>query len=75
VKISARNVLKGTVKSITKDGGTSEVIIEVADGVEVASVVSKNAIDELELKVGQEAFAVFDATNTMVGVSHHKRGE
>jgi molybdopterin-binding protein len=75
MKISARNVLKGTVKSIAKQGGASEVVIEVADGVEIASITSQGAIDDLGLKVGQEAFAVFDATNTMVGIPHRKRGE
>jgi len=75
VKISARNVIKGKVKSITRGAVNGEVIIEVADGIEVVSVITLGAIDNLELKVGQDAFAVFKASNTMVAISHHKRGE
>jgi len=48
MKISARNQLKGTVKSI-----------------ETGSV---NAIKELGLAVGKEAYAIIKATSVMVGV-------
>ena len=50
-------------------------MIEVADGIEIVSIVTVRAIDDLELKVGQDAYAVFEASNTMVAISHHKRGE
>lgn len=75
MKISARNALRGKVKSITRGGVNGEVVIEVADGVDIVSVVTLGAIDDLELEVGQEAFAVFPASSTMVAVPHHKRGE
>ena len=75
MKISARNVIKGKVKSITRGAVNGEVVIEVADGVEVVSVATLGSIDNLELKVGQDAFAVFKASDTMVAISHHKRGE
>lgn len=72
MKISARNVLRGKVKSISKSG---EVVIEVAGGVKITAIVTPGAIKELGLKKGKEALAVFDASDTMVGVPHHKRGE
>jgi len=75
MKISARNVVKGKVKAITRGSVNSEVVIEVADGIEIVSIVTVRAIDDLELKVGQDAYAVFEASNTMVAISHHKRGE
>jgi molybdopterin-binding protein len=75
MKISARNVIKGKVKTITRGTVNGEVIIEVAEGIEIVSIVTLGAIDELGLAVGQDAFAVFKASNTMVAVSHHKRGE
>jgi molybdopterin-binding protein len=75
VKISARNVLRGTVKSITRGAVNGEVVIEVAGGVEIVSVITDRTIDDLELEVGKEAFAVFQASDTMVAVPHRKRGE
>jgi molybdate transport system regulatory protein len=75
MKISARNALRGKVKSIKKGGESCEVVIEVAAGVDVVSIVSPDSIAELELAVGKEALAVFKASDTMVGIPHHKRGE
>ena len=75
MKISARNVLRGKVKSISKGGASREVVIEVAGGVRIAAIITPGAIKELGLKVGKEALAVFNASDTMVGVPHHKRGE
>ena len=75
MKISARNVLRGKVKSISRGDISGEVVIEVAAGIDIASIVSLAAIDDLQLEVGKEAFAVFPASSTMVAVPHHKRGE
>ena len=41
MKISARNSLKGTVKQVTPGAINTEVVIEVAPGVEVVSVITK----------------------------------
>ncbi len=75
MKISARNVLRGKIKSITRGDFSGEVVIEVASGVDVASIVTLGAIADLQLEVGKEAFAVFPAESTMVAIPHHKRGE
>ena len=75
MKISARNVIKGKVKTITRGAVNGEVIIEVADGIEIVSITTLGAIDNLELQEGQEAYAVFKASSTMVATSHSKRGE
>lgn len=75
MRISARNVIKGKVKAINRGAVNGEVTIEVADGIEIVSIVTLGAIDNLSLTVGQEAYAVFKASNTMVAISHSKRGE
>jgi molybdopterin-binding protein len=74
MKISARNVLRGKVKSIRRGELGAEVAIEVAGGVEIVSLSTTAAIDDLKLEVGKEAFAVFDAASTMVAIPHSKRG-
>ena len=75
MKISARNVLRGKVKSIRRGDINGEVVIEVAGGTEIVSIATCSAIDDLKLEVGKEAFAVFEATSTMVAIPHSKRGE
>ena len=67
MKLSARNQLKGKVISIEKGAVNGIVGIELKGG----DVVSMDAIKELGLEVGKEAYAVIKATSVMVGVDHH----
>ena len=65
MKISARNVLKGTVKQITPGAVNTEVVIDV-NGTEVVSIITKSSAEKLGLAVGKEAYAVVKASNVMV---------
>ena len=67
MKISARNQLKGTIKSVTKGQTTAHVEIEVGGAVLTASITNESA-DALGLKTGQAAYAVIKASDVMVGV-------
>jgi molybdopterin-binding protein len=66
MKISARNVLKGKVKSVTAGAVNSEVIIEIAGGAEVVSIITKASADALGLKAGKDVYAVIKASAVMV---------
>jgi len=68
MKLSARNILKGTVKKITPGAVDTEVIIEVAPGVELASIITKTSAETLGLKVGGTAYAIIKAPNIIIGV-------
>lgn len=68
MKLSARNVLKGKVKSIAPGAVNSEVVIELSGGQEVVSVITKHSVDSLKLKVGSQAYAVVKASEVMIGV-------
>jgi molybdopterin-binding protein len=67
MKISARNRLKGKIVSVTKGATTSHVRIDVGGSVVTASITNE-AVDELKLKEGMEAYAIVKATDVMVGV-------
>ena len=67
MKISARNKIKGTIKTVTKGQTTSHIEIDVGGNVVTASITNE-AVDELGLKVGQSAYAVIKASDVMVGV-------
>lgn len=68
MKISARNVLKGTVKSVTEGAVNDEVVIELPGGQEIVSVITKSSAESLGLAPGKEAYAVVKASNVMVMV-------
>ncbi|WNV03023.1 TOBE domain-containing protein [Candidatus Methylospira mobilis] len=68
LKLSARNVLKGTVKSITHGVVDSEVVIELSPGVEIVSIITKSSAESLGLKVGDAASAIIKAPNVIIGV-------
>lgn len=70
MKISARNQLKGIVKKVNEGSVNTEVVIELAPGVEITSIITKTSAESLEIKVGKQVYAVVKASNVMVGVEH-----
>lgn len=67
MKLSARNQLKGTVKSITPGAVNSEVVIEIAPGLEITAQITSASVQRLGLKPGGVAYAVIKADSVMVG--------
>jgi molybdopterin-binding protein len=53
MKISARNVLEGTVKEVKKGATTSHVLIDVKGSI-ITSSITNESVDELGLKVGSK---------------------
>lgn len=68
MKLSARNVLKGRVKSLVPGAVNCEVTVELPGGIEIVSVITKASAESLGLKVGGQAYAVVKASNVMIGV-------
>ena len=66
MQISARNRLKGRVTAVTKGATTAHVKIDVGGTIVTASITNQ-AVDELGLKVGDEAYAIVKASDVMVG--------
>lgn len=67
MKISARNQLKGKIVEITKGATTAHVRIDVA-GTTITSAITNEAVDELKLAVGQDAYAVVKASDVMIAI-------
>jgi molybdopterin-binding protein len=67
VKLSARNVLKGRVKSIQHGAINSEVVVQLPSGIEIVSIITKTAAQKLGLKEGVEVYAIIKATNVIIG--------
>jgi molybdopterin-binding protein len=68
MKLSARNVLKGTVKNVNQGAVNSEVTVELPGGEQVVSVITKASAESLGLAPGKEVYVVIKATNVMIGV-------
>ena len=66
MKLSARNILPGTVQEIVKGAVTSHIRLKVGDAVVTASITN-DAVAELGLKEGDRAYAVIKATDVMIG--------
>nr|WP_319491110.1 TOBE domain-containing protein [uncultured Desulfobacter sp.] len=64
--LSARNVIKGTVKEVKKGQVMAEAIIEVAPGVEIASAITTNSVEKLGIAPGKEVTVVIKATSVML---------
>ncbi|MFZ1425723.1 MAG: molybdopterin-binding protein [Geminicoccaceae bacterium] len=66
MRISARNQLQGKVVEIVKGATTAHVRIDVGGAIVTASITNE-AVDELQLVVGDAAYAVVKASDVMVG--------
>ena len=66
MKLSARNQIKGTVIAVQKGQTTGHVRIDTGQGLVITSSITNEAIDDLDLKVGDEATAVIKASDVMV---------
>lgn len=67
MKLSARNVVKGTISDVKKGQTTAHVRIDIGGAVITASITNE-AVDELKLNQGQKAYAVIKASDVMVGI-------
>lgn len=68
MKISARNQIPGTVKSIKKGPVSTEVVIATSGGNEVVSSITTHSAESLNLKVGSKVYAIVKASDVMVGI-------
>jgi molybdopterin-binding protein len=64
--LSARNQLVGRVTSIRSDGLLAEVVLELPDGQEIVSVITRSSVKRLGIRKGHNATAVIKATEVML---------
>ena len=69
MKISARNQLKGVITDIQVGAVNSIVALKVGDDTIKASITN-DAVEDLGLKNGDEAYAIIKASSVMIGIDH-----
>ena len=67
MKISARNIIKGKVVEVTKGATTAHVKIDIGGQV-ITSAITNEAVEQLKLAKGQQAYAVIKASDVMVAI-------
>ena len=68
MKLSARNVLKGRVIKVTQGAVNSEVVLELAPGIQVVAIITRQSVESLGLAEGSTAYAVIKASSVMLAV-------
>ena len=66
MKLSARNQIPGTITEVMRGQTTGHVHIDIGGGVTVHSSITNEAIDDLDIKVGDKAIAVIKSSDVMV---------
>jgi molybdate transport system regulatory protein len=62
MKTSARNALRGVVASVTKGVVSSEVVLQIADGLQIVAIITKESVEDLGLAPGREAMAIIKSS-------------
>lgn len=66
VALSGRNQLRGIVEEVRGDGLLSQVRLRIGDQ-HLTAVITRDAVNELKLKRGDEAVAIIKSTEVMIG--------
>ncbi len=67
LKLSARNNLEGKVVAVEKGVITAKVKIEVKAPTTITAVITKEAVEDLDLKVGDKVTAIVKSTEVIIG--------
>jgi molybdopterin-binding protein len=64
--ISARNLLKGVVKRVIPGAVNTEAPVELANGLEVVAIITKESAERLNLSVGKVVYTVIKASDVII---------
>lgn len=67
LRFSARNQLNAKVKSVKLGAVMAEVTVELADGQEIVSAITRTSAESLNLKQGDSVVAIIKSTEVMIG--------
>ncbi|MDR1810044.1 MAG: TOBE domain-containing protein [Prevotella sp.] len=67
LNLSARNSLKGVIADIKKGAVMAKVTIDLGHGQQIVSVITVDSVEELDLKIGDEAYAIIKSTEVLIG--------
>ena len=66
--LSARNQLKGTIKSVKLGAVMAEVVVQVGEN-EIVSVITRGSVEHMGLKEGTPIVVVIKSTEVMLATA------
>ncbi len=66
MEISARNQLRGTVRSVKTGTVMAEVVVEV-DAAKVVAAITRSSVERLGVKDGDRVTVIIKSTEVMIG--------
>ena len=68
MKISARNILGGKIKSIKPGSVNDEIVVKLTGGDEIVAIITKESSKGLKLSKNKKVYAIIKASNVMIGI-------
>ena len=68
MKISARNVLKGKIRTVKHGSVNSEITIDLPGNIQIVSIITKKSAQDLRLSKSKGVYAVIKASNVMIAI-------
>ncbi len=67
MRLSARNQIKGKIVEVKPGAVNSSVTLDIGSGIQINASITMDSVKNLDLKVGDDAYAVIKATSVMIG--------
>lgn len=67
MEISARNQLKGKITNVEKGTVMANVKIEVSEPNTITAIITKESVEKLGLKEGDDVSAIIKSTEVIIG--------
>lgn len=67
MKISARNQIKGKITEVKPGAVNASVTLDIGSGNTINASITLASVQNLDLKVGDDAYAIMKATSVMIG--------
>ncbi len=68
LRLSARNKIPGTITLISEGPVNYEITLDIGDGKSITAIITRNSALDMDLTVGDQATAIFDASHVILAV-------
>ncbi len=68
LRVSARNMISAKIKQVTLGSINAEILLEIAPGIEIISIITRASSESLDLAPGKQAYVVVKSSDVMVAV-------
>jgi molybdopterin-binding protein len=67
MKLSARNSIKGKILEVILGSVMAKIKVDIGNGNQINSIITIDSVKELDLKPGDEVYAIIKSTEVMIG--------